>query len=118
MARKKKETPEFKAYARRRWLNAASEGGTAFINASIEEISKERTHAYVSGTIDIADCSRIVSLEFYDDDGELTHAMKKLDTLMIALGEFRGKLQDAAEAMKRSKAAGEAKDAREAKEKK
>ena len=101
---KKKKTPEFKRCERRRWLNTAAHGGTAFINMHIEEISKECSYAYASGTIGIADCSRIVTLEFYADEDnaehDFEHAMRKLDILMVSLGQFRGKLQEAMEAAK------------------
>ena len=108
MAEKKKKTPEFKAWHKRRWLNSAKRGGAAFINMAVEEISKECDYAYVSGTVSIADCSRIVTLEFYSDgdDEKLSEEamMAKIDVFMISFGQFRGKLQLAIDAAKKSKA--------------
>jgi len=102
----KKKTVELKAWKTRRWLNNDESGGTAFISADVEEVAANYKHAYASGTISIADCSRIVNLEFYSDDdddpGSIANAMQKLDTIVFTISEFRGRLREALEAVKRS----------------
>jgi hypothetical protein len=104
MAKKRKEL--FKRWSKRKWLNTTKDGGIAFIRMEISSINDECDWEDASGTIDIADCSRIISLEFScgSNEDDFKNAMGKLDILMISLGEFRGKLQDAVDAAKLSRA--------------
>ena len=117
MIKKKKEAPEFKAWSRRKWLNTAAFGGTAFVEITVEEICKSYSHASMDATIKIGDCSRIVNLEFWVGDDEKVgneHAMKKIDALIAACEQFKVKMQEAIDAANKSKAEGKLADAKEA----
>jgi len=100
--KKKKEAkivcPEF---CKRSWLNSISNGGgTAFIKTSVGEVRDNQGYIGVDGSVDIADCSRIVTLDFYTGGSvvEQRALFGKIDKLMMALGEFRGKIQKAIDA--------------------
>lgn len=95
----KKNKVLFKSWTKRRWLNSIKDGGTAFIKMHVSNIDDNDEWEEASGTIDISDCSRIITLEFSPiNTTNFSNAIGKLDTLMMSLGEFRGKLQDAMDA--------------------
>jgi hypothetical protein len=76
MPRKKKQATsaanKFRKYYSRKWLNSAAKGGTAFVNAEIEENLDKSDSVYAS--LEIADCSRIINLDFCIGYGEQTEA--------------------------------------------
>jgi hypothetical protein len=123
MPRKKKQATsaanKFRKYYSRKWLNSAAKGGTAFVNAEIEENLDKSDSVYAS--LEIADCSRIINLDFCIGYGEQTeaNAMKKLDLLMMEVIKFRTKLLEAAEvaAKVRKREEAEKKAKKKAKEK-
>lgn len=57
-----------KAFYKRQFLNLEEHGGTAFFEASVSEL---KNGGYIDARFKVADCSRIVDLDFdvYTDDG-------------------------------------------------
>ena len=115
----------FKSWTDRKWLNPPQHGGHAFIHTSIDGIRDNSSYASVNGNIEIADCNRVVCIEFYfstevdqNENGcdNFDTSMYKLDVLQQSIERFRRKIKQAHKAAKQSRKTAE--EAEKAKEKK
>jgi hypothetical protein len=78
-----------KSIRTRKWLNPGRLGGTAFIATELEP----RKGGWCWSEIKIADCNRVVSLDFgFDNDEEFKDRIAKLDLLINDMTEFKAKL--------------------------
>lgn len=77
-------------FHRRQFLNAESEGGTAFVEADVQA-----SDDYVEATFKVADCNRIVELIFYGNNGNpnsTSNARQKIVKLRRAVVAFEKSL--------------------------
>ena len=80
-------------FIRRDFLNAAPElSHTSYVLAHVEH-SENGTNAHGSNVINIADCKRVITLDFYLGDKEARDSsISKINLLLEILGEFRDAL--------------------------
>lgn len=75
-------------YASRKWLNSDKDK-TAFIACNIED------GPYAWGEVKIADCGKLISLEFpTEDSSDKRKSLKKLDLMISELEKFREVLEE------------------------
>ncbi len=87
-------------YYRREWLNRPGFHAGAYVIAEVERHRPERGVAWVDGTLVVADCARVVTLDFraYDDETraqDVGNALHKARLLRDVVAEYTGALEDA-----------------------
>ena len=77
-------------YLRREFLNAAPQlEHTSYILCHVEN-SENGSNAHGSNVVNIADCKRVITLDFYLGDKEARDSsLAKINLLLEVLGEFR-----------------------------
>jgi len=79
-----------RAFYRRQFLNSEEHGGGAFVEASISEV-RER---HLDATFTIADCSRVIDLDFGCYNTGAENALLKVRRLLSVLKGFERALQE------------------------
>ena len=80
-----------RAFYVRQFLNTEEDGGTAFIEFEVREVEHYDKASSVDVTFKVADCNRIVNLDFgvYVSDGDdVEHKRVKLRRLVRAVNGF------------------------------
>lgn len=80
------------AYLRREWLNPELSLHTSYIMSHIED-TREGTNKHGSNLLLIADCTRVIQLEFFlGNEKAREESLAKIILLLEILGEFRDEL--------------------------
>ena len=83
---------EINSYLRREWLNPEASLHTSYIMAHVEN-SQGGTNKYGSNVVSIADCSRVIQLEFFlGNNKEADASIAKIKLLIETLSQFRDAL--------------------------
>jgi hypothetical protein len=91
------------AYRKRAFLNPASTGYTSYIHAVVES-SHDGEYQYGGNLLYIADCTRVISLEFFIGNARARRlSLKKINLLIEVLTSFRDALAKEIASIEQSK---------------
>lgn len=77
-------------YNDRAWLNPVESDDTGMIRARIEKNLWNPKHRHINAYLVIHDCDRNVTLNFdFKDEEKREERLRKVDALIVFLGEFR-----------------------------
>lgn len=91
--------PTRKLMYRRRFLNRRRQHSGAHVIATIEVVQNtKKGRSYVDGSLRLADCYRVVELDFsVNDPADAKNALHKAKLLRDLLDDFTGTLENAIE---------------------